>query len=206
MPASVARELFRTPTQLFENYETLVGRQTRLPASHDNDRRRLAVVGALFGSYGAHLRYGVLSLSGEAPASYGQISCILRDVAVSGRVSFLEENSYDFAERHQVMATPNLEFPQGYRAVWDTRHLLGATKLEPDLRSGQTSADWSALLVRSDATDRSNEDFVEAQIFEAFNFNAVEKVLQVVPKTLLTRQEQTDVDLVMELSRRKLGA
>jgi len=196
LPASAARDLLIDTKKVFLNYETLVGKELRLPALQPDDHRRAGVVGILFGSYGAEIRYGVLALGDRGPATYGEVSCRLRDVAVTDRVSFLESNSYAFVERHHL--TPASPLPLGYRAVWDNRHLLGAVKLAPSLTPGQTEDKWPDLLVQSNATDRGADEFIEAHIYGTFTAHAIQEMVA-VERGRLSRHEAQDFAIAEEL-------
>lgn len=174
MSAEVALQLVSDESNLYANYEQLVGGGSRVPARFENDSHRLAVVGSLFGSYGEKLRYGVLSLTKNGLPTYGEIFCRLKPITIDTRVSFLEWNSYRFADERKPSA--GNEFPPGYRADWERRNILAAVKLGTELQRGQTEKDWEGILVASDGANRSLDDFIEAQIYEGFNVFSIESM------------------------------
>lgn len=201
MPAGVARKLFEDPNSLYANYEHLVGGNVRKPAHSDDDRQRCAVGGLLFGSYAKNIVYGVLSLTKEGLPTYGDVYCRLRSVTIDKRTSFLETNSYKFVKDHNI--TPSTKkLPVGYAASWTQRQALVLTKLSDNLSIGQTESDWQAILIRTDAQNRSNDDFIEAHIYEGFDSNAIESLVAVTKKTQ-SRAEKLDADLAVELFREK---
>lgn len=195
MPASVARQLTEDPRQIYVNYETLVGAGTRRAAPNENDRHRFAISGLFFGSYRTKIIYGILSLNDEGLPTYGEVYCRLRDVTIQDRTSFLEENTYVFAKRHDLK--PDSPIPEGYSAAWDNRHELGMAKIVERLTSDQGLSSWQKLLVQSDGKNRQNDDFIEAHIFEEFDIAAVEK-MTLAAERRLSRKDKLDARLAIE--------
>ncbi len=173
MPATVAWNLLRRQEALYAGYESQVNAGIRTPARSEHDRQRAAVGGVVFGSYAKEIRYGVLSLDNLGVRNYGPVHCRLRERAVAHRVTFMEENSFHFVERHGL--TPSDSLPAGYRAVWRERDKLASTKLEPQLAHDQTAEDWAQLLVKN-GRNRSEDEFVEAHVFGSFNKDSVERI------------------------------
>jgi hypothetical protein len=157
--------------QLYTTYQLGVRAQTRKAAAAEDDRYRLAVEGMLFGSYGDRIRYAALSLDGRGP-SYGDYSFRLEEIAVKNRASLLEENSYDFVERHNVKKG---RIPPGYRSVWQERHKLAVAKLAAQVSSTTIKEDYPQLLLPA-AIDRSSDEFVEVHIFGPIDISAIESV------------------------------
>ena len=194
LPPLVARNLCDNPHLLYSNYEKMVAGGQRRPAPADDDRRRAAVGGQLFGSYASNIRYGALSLTGEGVPTYGCVYWRLRQIAISDRVSFLEKNSYAFVEEHR--GTFGNGIPAGHRAVWDNRHELAVAKLGDRLSPGQSLDDWQALLIESDGNDRAKDDFIEAHIFGGFDIQAVES-MQLAKTKRLSRTQRLDAELAL---------
>ncbi len=144
MPAEVALQLVSDNAGQYVNYEALVGSNARSAAAFANDAQRAVVAGALFGSYGCEIRYGVLSLSDRGLATDGDVYCKLKRLAVEERTSFLEVNSYDFVQKFGCN-----NHPPGYRADWGNRSKLVAVKLmlNGSLRSGQGIQDWAMFTI-----------------------------------------------------------
>lgn len=195
MPASVARRLVSDPKSVFDNYELLTGTGKRLAATADNDRHRAAVSGLLFGTYGAKIRYGVLSLTTTGLPTYDDVACRLRSIAVQDRVSFLESNSYKFVEANSLK--PGMAIPSGYRAVWNNRHLLAVAKLARLVTSTGTDQDWQNLLIYSGVSDRANDEFIEAHIYDGFTFNAIEE-MAALPGRDRRREVSLDIKIALE--------
>jgi hypothetical protein len=176
MPANIARSLVEDPKNIYSNYERLVGAQIRKPADLDDDRHRRGVVGILFGSYAEQIVYGALSLTDHGLPTYGDVYCRLRPITIENRTSFLEVNSFIFVKDHKI--APDDKLPIGYTACWNQRHCLVLVKLADRLLPGQTESDWQALLICSDGSNRENDDFIEAHIFELFDVHAIESMTQ----------------------------
>jgi hypothetical protein len=195
MPASLAMHLVENDTALYVNYEQLVGADARVPAEFANDAQRGVVASALFGSYGREIRYGVLSLSDRGLATYGDVFCTLRDIAIDERTSFLETNSYEFVKTHG-----SASHPPGYRSDWNNRAKLVAVKFAQSgvLRAGQGYDDWERKLVASDGKNRNLDEFVEAHIYGPFNVLSVEKMISA---SSIDRKSRRVVVLVLEAFR-----
>ena len=199
MPAGVARNLFENPDSLYVNYDRLVGANLRRPADPDNDRRRCAVGGVLFGSYADSIIYGALSLTGDGLPTYGAVHCRLRSVAIDKRTSFLGTNSYRFIQEHGIVAGDDL--PVGWTACWRDRHMLVLAKLVDRLSAGQTESDWQEFLIYSDGQNRENDEFVEAHIYEGFDRNAIESMVAPTGKKL-SKEERLDRELAISAFKR----
>lgn len=145
--------------------------------------------------------YGALSLTEEGLPTYGDVYCRLRSVTINRRTSFLETNSYRFVKDHNITLS-TMKLPVGYAACWRQRRTLVLTKLSDNLSIGQTESDWQAILIRTDGQNRSNDDFVEAHIYEGFDSNAIESLVAFTKKAQ-SRAEKLDADLAVELFREK---
>jgi len=164
----------------------------RKPADFDFDRHRSVIGALLFGSYSDSINYGALSLTQEGLPSYGTVSCRLKSIAVERRTSFLESNSFKFVDEHGI--NPGKELPDGYTACWENRNLLVLAKLGRHLAAGQGEDEFQKILIHSDAKNRENDEFVEAHIFESFDRNAIESLVQ-SPNCKLNRDERMDFEL-----------
>lgn len=195
-PANVVRALLQDPRKAYVNYEALVGSGQRQPASQEDDQARTAAAGSLFGSYAREIVYGALSLSALGVSSYGCVHIRLKEIAVSARTSFSEENSYivfrqapDPSNRHQS---------PGNMSVWDNRHDLAVAKLGVKIAPGQSAQDWQALLLHTDGVHREADRFIEAHIFGPFDQHSIESI-QVVTSATTDRHEKIDAKIVLEL-------
>lgn len=202
MPAGVGRSLFENPKELYANYEKLVGAKVRVPASSDDDKNRYAIAGMLFGSYADSIIYGVLSLTEYGLPTYGGIHCKLRPVAIDLRTSFLETNSYKFIKDQAIVAGD--ELPKGFSACWNDRQKLVLAKITGSLSVGQGRSDWQEMIIHSDGKSRENDEFVEAHIYDGFNWNAIES-LEKSTNVKMTRAENLDFDLAKSAFNRLRG-
>ncbi|MDA3822031.1 MAG: hypothetical protein PF450_05385, partial [Bacteroidales bacterium] len=160
-----------------------------------NDRQRCAVGGILFGHYADSIVYGALSLTNPGVPTYGSVHCRLRSVAIEKRTSFLETNSYKFIQTHAVVAGSKL--PSGFFACWDDRQKLVLTKIADRLSAGQGLSDWQKMIIHSEDKKQENDEFIEAHIFEGFDWNAIESMVKSANVTM-SRAESLDFDLAKD--------
>src|SRR5229473_684357 len=73
--------LLSNDMRIYSTYRLQVSGETRKTANTENDRHRMMVEGAIFGSYGKNIRYASLSLDGNGLMSYGAYAIRLRDVS-----------------------------------------------------------------------------------------------------------------------------
>jgi len=173
IPTLYAISFLSNRTTLYTTYESMVDSGTRSPAPFVDDSHRCAVGGKFFGSYAKEIRYGALSLNNHSLHNYGEVFFTIKSKTIEKRTSFLSENTYHFAENNKVnLSDP---FPKGYRSDWNSRSILVASKLGSLLSPGDTSDQFSKLLVKQGA-DRSTDDCVEAHIHGTFNDYAVESI------------------------------
>jgi len=202
VPPGIARSLVDNPEFLYTNYERLVAANARKHANPEDDRRRCAVGGSLFGSFAENIVYGALSLTEEGISTYGAVHCRLRSVAIKKRTSFLETNSSKFFQDHRIVIGDAL--PVGYRAAWEHRQRLVLAKLADSLSVGQTESDWQAILIHSDRNNRNNDDYVEAHIYESFDINAIESMVAALG-IRTSRAEKIDIDVAIGYFKRLGG-
>ena len=174
MPAQVARSLAEDPRLIYSNYESQVGAGFRIPAQLQNDRHRAAIGGLLFGSYATKIRYGLMTIGQQGLPSYGGIVCRLRSKAIEHRTSFLDENSYTFVRTHELMAGDPI--PMGHRAIWSNRGDLALAKVGDGIHAGFTRDRLQDLIVKASSKTRSEDEFIEAHIYDGFDVNAIEEM------------------------------
>jgi len=158
---------------LYTTYERGVAGQMRKPAPLEFDKDRRGVGGTVFGSYADEIRYAALSLDGSGPHSYGPYAMKLRDIAIRSRATTMENNSYDFVQKHALK--PGKRPPPGHIASWDNRHKLAVAKLGEHLTPQTRETDFPRLLLSS-VGNRATDDFIEVHIYGTFDLNAIESV------------------------------
>jgi hypothetical protein len=182
-----AIDFVESNTLLYATYAGLMEAGARLPAPDVDDARRRSVEAILFGSYGEAMRYAALSLTGAGLDSYGPIAMVLRDQAIAQRASLLEENSFDFVERHKLR--PGTAIPAGFRSPWVTRHQLAMAKCASEIDATTSEIEHPSLLCRS-SRDRRTDKFIEVFIFGPFGRGAIERlVLPARPPAGVTSKE-----------------
>jgi hypothetical protein len=158
---------------LYTTYNLGIKGQTRKPANEQDDRHRQKVEGTIFGAYGDHIRYAALSLDGAGVKSYGKCALKLREVAIIKRATLLENNSYDFIEKHDIKRGEGV--PPGYRAIWKERHKLAVAKLAGRISSTTSETEYPKVLLFSEGKYET-DDFVEVHIYGPFDANSIESV------------------------------
>ncbi len=161
-------------TSLYANYEHGVGGKVRKPALFQNDAVRRSVGSALFGAYASEIIYAALSLDGHGPHSYGSYTLTLKEVAIRQRATVLEQNSYAFVKKHNLI--DGIERPQASLAPWATRNKLAVAKMAPYITSQTTDADFAGLLISSSG-DRKTDEFIEVHIYGTFDLAAIESII-----------------------------
>jgi len=194
------REFVSKSNELYANYHRTVQSGVRKAAGPDRDQERTVVDAILFRSYASSICCAALSLNGQGLLSYGPYALRLRNIAVANRSSVLEENSFDFVDRHKLGAkTP---IPMGYRSDWASRGKLAVAKLADLIDVGPQKGGFSQLLLKSNG-DRSEDQFMEVHIFGTFDFSAVECITGPVPKKAIDAAVWDSVkEIVVALGKR----
>ncbi len=162
----------------YSSYALQTAAEVRAAANMENDTARLSVETKLFGSAAPHIRYAALSLNGRGLISYGSCAITLEPRLCARAASLLEENSYDFIERHRLVG--RIPIPPGHRAVWQDRHWLATVKLAQGIDDDRIVADdFPRLLLHSDG-DRGTDRFIEVHIYGPFDRQAI--VSAVIPE------------------------
>lgn len=149
----------------YRNYHYRVEIGDRELASETNHGDRLMVNERIYPRYGRNLQYGLLSPDGAGLKSYGPIAVSwgVTPHYLATRATLLEENEFRFFESHNLGALKAVT-PAGYRAVWDDRAKLVASKLAPHLDGSTGEADLPGLLMEQ-GVDRWSDVFVEVVIY-----------------------------------------
>jgi hypothetical protein len=114
-----------------------------------------------------------LSLDGSGPTSYGPYAIRLRDVAIRGRATVLENNSYDFMRKHSL--SPGDKPPPGFIASWQNRNKLAVAKLAEYITPQTGDSEFPLLLLASTGL-RPTDEFLEVHICGTFDLNAIESI------------------------------
>ncbi len=157
---------------LYSTYQLQAEGEVRDLAKTEFDKERRGIESTLFGSYGKNIRYAALSLDGTGLKSYGDYTIVLADKAVKKRATLLEENSYRFIKRHQVLAGG--EIPRGYRSLWKDRVKLLVAKVAKKIPL--TKKDKYNTIVLDSTGNRETDEFVEVHIYGKINSAAVQAV------------------------------
>jgi hypothetical protein len=176
---SFLSQMLEDNKQLYTPYQQLVRAGVRKPSVWADDKERMTVEGALFGSIGGQITYAALSANSRGLPSYGAISITLHPSAYVDRSSLMELNSYEFFRQH-LLAKSTLNSPKGYITTWQNRSKLGIAKLAEFLDVNIHEAKLETLILSSDG-DRGLDKFIEIHIFGSFDNRAIAKVVPFVP-------------------------
>lgn len=199
MGHAVLHELLSWDSGLYATYGGLLDGEARKPALPDDDRRRASVEGKLYGSGAAgQVRYAALSVDGSGLASYGPVSVRLKEVAVRQRATVLEENSFEFFERHGVGLLDPV--PCGYLGTWEDRSEVVTAKLAGGLSPHTSKAELADALLRS-AGDRKTDSFVEVHLWGPFDGRAIEAVR--VMRAPTNRVDQVLAEAALHLAQQR---
>ena len=186
LPLSRINELVSSDNSLYGTFYQGVDADSRLPESNEWDSIRQSVDALVFPHYFKEIRFGALTLDGLGVAKYGDLSIVLRDVAIRNRTSVFEENTIEFVRKHVPKGSA---VPPGYRAVWDSRERLAAAKIAPRILSSTKKEEFPALLLDGD-------DFIEVHIFGPIHRRAIEKLTGKRPR------QRTDRVLLKSIKRK----
>jgi hypothetical protein len=160
-------------------------REIAIPA---NDRRRTLIDAFMFGTYGRDIVFAALSLNEKGLTNYGNCLVVLDEVILIPRLTVIEENSYNFANRHGVnLEAP--EIPKGYRAIWENKMQLSVAKGQELLKAPVDTEDFCNLVLFSEG-DRATDEFLEVHIFNELSTYCMKKVT--VPRPT-ERKQQLDL-------------
>jgi len=126
----------------------------------------------LWGQSGQYVRTAALSLDGSGVSSYGEVWVTLDDICVAYRSIVLEENSFDFVERHGLGSERIKTRPYGYLATWIDRGKLAIAKCGLDLKADTKENDFIGILLFTEG-QRNTDRFLEVHIYGGFNWDAI---------------------------------
>jgi hypothetical protein len=158
---------------LYANYEHGVSGHLRKPAEFPHDVTRRTVGSILFGGNAGEIIYAALSLTNFGPQSYGPYALTLKEVAISERATVLENNSFDFVRKHELV--PGDSRPPGFVATWRDRSKLAVAKLASYI-SAETTNDEFESLIMSSTGNRGTDELLEVHVFGTFDINAIASV------------------------------
>jgi hypothetical protein len=171
--AEVAR-LAKSDKQLYATYYQLT--QLRIPAGDKWDTLRSIADAALFGDrVKTEIRFAALTLDGEGLTNYGNCSIVMKEEMIAHRASVFHENSVMFMKNREIKIGDAPELPRGYRAAWNDRHRICATKLANRLDSATPPADFPKLLLKPGTSE--TDEFVEVHIFGSLTVRTFARVI-----------------------------
>lgn len=166
--------------ELYNTFYQEVASESRLPNNNKWDRGRGAVDSTIFPNYREEIRFGALTLTGRGvEANYGGYSMVLKNLAITSRTTFFEENTFLFVQRHKIIVGDLI--PPGYRATWKDRSTLAKAKLHSKLDKTKKRHDYPGILLSFGGSPEKN-DFIEAHIYGPIHRRAIEKVIGPAPQ------------------------
>jgi hypothetical protein len=192
-------------TEPYKSYHILIEENVREIAKDFDDRKRGKVEGFLFGlNLARKITYAALSINNEGLLGYGKVTIVLYNNAIEKRASLLEENSYDFVLRNNLIVKDNI--PTGFRALWNEKHKLAVAKLYNDIKPQTIKEEFSRLLMFSDGI-RQNEKFIEVHLFNPVFVDAFELIRvpsEAIVEFLETGRQRNKKNIIHKL-KSKLG-
>lgn len=167
-------ETFRlaaSENELYASFYELEG-TTRAVQMDDWSTRRRRADAAVFRGMHVGIRFGAVSLDERGLPHYGDCVWVLADTMVAHRTSLFEENSVLFVE---ARVPSNEPCPAGFRAPWEARGRLCATKTAPSLKPDTPRGEFADLLLHAGPT-RELDQFVEAHVFGPITVRTISRV------------------------------
>jgi len=172
----------------------MVRAEARLPEDTIIERERLLADDLLFPHYKDAIRFAALSLDGKGVTQYGRCSVVLADASVRRRATAFEKNSVDFCRERGLgfgnSSSPR-HVPAGYRATWDEKGKLAASKLEGAITPATAERDFPEILLDNDL-----RDFVEVHIYGPLHRRAIASI------NISGGGHPSDEALMLEIERR----
>lgn len=173
-PLQEIKRLVSSNLLLYNTFYDQVSSDQRLPEANEYDQMRESVDALIFPNYHKRIVFAALTLNDNGAVAYGGHAIILKEDTIKHRASVFETNTFEFAKKHNLgVNTPCLK---GYRASWSNRHILAKAKLYPLIDKNVSSKDYPGILLRNDAADKKNDDFIEVHIYGGFNRGAIDKL------------------------------
>lgn len=194
--ASFFQTFFQDDKSLYGAYVPQARAELRMVADFENDSRRRSNEAAAFGAYGEEIRYAALSLDQRGLHSYGSCSMVLNQNICANKASVLDENSFDFVERHPRGGP----LAQGYRAAWGQRQKLALAKLGNQLNATTDASHYAGLLLHCTG-DRASDQFMEVHLYGPFSPQAV--IAVTAPKTGRDRAERCALEIFTDILTQK---
>ncbi len=173
MPASNALPLLNEDGQAFSNFYRLVEAGVRIPKPNWYDRFRGIADQLLFPHYAENIFFAALSLDRQGSPYYGTVSLSLAPFAISDRATVFESNSLLFCRDRNLGLQSDV--PPGYRAAWEDRGMIAASKLEPKLVPDTQPGEFSGILLEQKPTD--DADFVEVHVYDRITRHSLSGVV-----------------------------
>ncbi|MBS3847729.1 hypothetical protein KD146_03360 [Devosia sp. BSSL-BM10] len=183
-PLGIIQGLIDDTRQSYVSFQKQVSAGLRSPADNIYDQVRQQYESALYPHFSGEIIFGSLTLSGRGITPYGPYAMVLRTEMIKRRTTVFEENPHKFISKHRLLGNEPLS--AGYRADWEGRSRLAATKLQPDLTPNTSEEDFPGIL-QKDVGDTGEGDFIEAHIYGSINRNAIESVVGPKPKVRADR-------------------
>jgi hypothetical protein len=173
-PFAEIQRLAYSEDEVYGTYYQRVNAGLRLSTGDGWDRLRAIADNILFGEQNKqHIRFASLTLDGLGLPHYGDCSLLLRSEFIGHRASAFEENSVVFMEHHNVHAAGDFAIPLGYRATWEDRAKLAATKVMASL--GFTRPDMADEL-QHPGPNGKEDIFIEIHIWGSITIRSLAHV------------------------------
>lgn len=185
-------------SEKYKSYYILVAENTRHPAISSDHTEREKVDTTIYPRYHAFIHSAVLSPNGEGLLSYGPV--FVRWQVTSGylepRISLLEENSYDFFDRH-CLGVRSAALPRGHRATWQDRAKLALAKVVNAMSTSRNEAKLASLILSSYG-DRATDQFIEVAIYSKEGLDTEDVDMITFKRRPSTDEERFRIELIRQ--------
>jgi hypothetical protein len=177
-------EFINSDNDLYNTFYQQVDSESRLPENNLWDHGRPAVDATLFPHYHQKIVFAALSFDNHGPNYYGDYTVVLREATIESRATVFEENSFNFCQKHRIVAGNPL--PAGYRTSWTDRDKLAMAKLHDKIDANTRPNDYPGILM-TQGEKSIDDDFIEVHIYGAIHRRAIECVTGPEPKNRFNR-------------------
>ncbi len=183
----------------YRNYHQRIDSGERDPSSAEDHADRDMVGARLFPAYNDHIHYAALSPDGHGLSSYGPVAVRweVTPTYLGMRATLLEDNSFIFYDRHSL-GQRGATIPAGYRAIWEDRMKLAATKIAPRLTTATGESRLPGLLLQPGKT-RNDDDFLEVAIYADGGLDTQDVDMVTVQRSPTTSEQAHRRDLVRQV-------
>jgi hypothetical protein len=158
----------------YASYYLQIAAGMRLRGGDKWEKDREVADTLFFPGFKEHIRFAALTLNEQGVDYYGPCCLLLKEEMIRMRATLFHENTLQFMIKNNIRAADPL--PKGLRAVWLQKGMLAAAKLEEELSSTSTAADFPQLLVRQGPAGKGEDVFLEVHIYGSLTIQSAKEI------------------------------